>query len=207
MTVVAGSWWPQVREGELVGYLTDEERERLLRAMESSEVAAGEVILRKGDPSESLFLVESGEIEVFDEAMGEAMVLAGVGPGGVVGEVGFVDGSPRTHHVRSRTACRLRRLTRQRLLDLVKGDTPLFAKLTIALAEILARRFRLAVAELEPVRAFAASLREPMAHEGPAVSFDEIDEPLPAPASGEAGEVLKLVKAVARKARKRLAGV
>ena len=49
--------------------------------------------------------------------MGEDVVLATLGPGCVVGEVGFVDGQPRTHDVRARTACRLRRLTRERLLE------------------------------------------------------------------------------------------
>ena len=122
---------------------------------------AGDLVFQKGSPSRSLLLVEEGLLEVFDQAVGEEVVLAVVGPGGVVGEVGFVDGRPRTHHVRARGACRLRRLTRERLLDLVEGDPELFAKLTIALARLVAQRFRAAVDELEPVRAFAASLREP----------------------------------------------
>jgi CRP-like cAMP-binding protein len=189
----------------LVGYLTDEEQSRLLAAMEPQEVAAGAVVMRRGEASESLYLVESGEIEVYDATVGEEVALAVVGPGGVVGEVGFVDGRPRTHHVRARSDCRLRRLTRTRLLELAKDDVPLFARVTIALAELLAHRFRRAVAELEPVRAFAAALREPMEHQ-PGPAFDEIDEPLPAP-SPEPADALELVKAVARKAGRDLAGV
>jgi CRP-like cAMP-binding protein len=204
------SWWPAARSGDLVGYLSDAEHERLLAAMESRSVAAGELVLRKGDPSATLLIVEEGELEVLDESMGEGMSLARVGQGGVVGEVGFVDGRPRTHDVRARAACRLRSLSRQQLLELVQDDPMLFAKLMIALAELLASRFRLTVAELEPIRSFARSLADPLAFEAPlphepdaaepAAEFDEIDEPLPEAA-------LELIKSLARKAQGDLTGL
>lgn len=196
---MAGGWWPEARKGDLVAYLSDEEHERLLAAMESARAGAGDVILTKGSPARSLLLLVEGELEIVDEALGQSVVLASVGPGGVVGEVGFVDGQARTHHVRARTDCRLKRLTRERLLGLAHEDPALFAKLTIALAELLAARFRSMVRELEPLRAFAASLGEPMEHEGPA-SFDAIDEPLPESA-------LEMLREVGRLAGKDLAGV
>lgn len=192
-----------------MAYLSEAEHARLLAAMQSWSLAGGDMVLRKGDPSSSLILVEEGEIEVVEESLGERVVLAGMGPGGVVGEVGFVDGQPRTHDVRARSACRLRSLSRDRLLELAKDDATLFAKLTIALAELLARRFRVAVRELEPVRAFAASLHEPMEPMEPGepaepaeagAGFDEIDEPLPEAA-------LELIRDLARKSQKDLAGL
>jgi CRP-like cAMP-binding protein len=196
---VAGGWWPETRTGDLVNYLGEDELRRLLACTESASVAPGEPILRKGSPSRSLLIVEEGEVEIVEESSGE--VLACVGPGGVVGEVGFVDGQARTNDVRARNACKLRRLTRERLLELVKGDAPLFAKLTIALAELLAKRFRAAVAELEPVRAFASRLRDPAAAEaGEGSDFDEIDEPLPE-------EARELIRRVAGKAGDDVAGV
>jgi len=200
------SWWPVARRGDLVSYLTDHEHARLLTAMEPCTAAGGDLVFQKGSPSRSLLLVEEGMLEVFDQAVGADVILAVIGPGGVVGEVGFVDGQPRTHHVRAHGDCRLRRLTRERLLDLVKDDPQLFAKLTIALARLVAQRFRAAVDELEPVRAFAASLREPEElAEVAAEGFDEIDAPLPEadPAEPDADEAVKLIKDVARKGRKR----
>jgi CRP-like cAMP-binding protein len=196
---LATGWWPETRSGDLVGYLDGQEHDRLLAAMDAARAAAGDTILTKGGPSKSLLLVEQGELEIVDDAMGEKVVLATIGPGGVVGEVGFVDGRVRTHDVRARTDCRLRRLTRERLLELVKDDPALFAKITIALAELLARRFRGVVKELEPVRAFAATLSEPMEHEEP-VSYDEIDEPL-------SESAMELIRGIARKAGKDAAGV
>jgi len=89
----------------------------------------------------------------------------------------------------------------------VRGDAQLFAKITISLARLVAVRFRAAVDELGPVRAFAASLREPedALEEGAAAGFDEIDEPLPVddPSEPDPTEAARLLKDVARKSRKR----
>jgi CRP-like cAMP-binding protein len=198
------SWWPHTRTGDLVAYLTDDEHSRLLAAMQPCQAGEGDLVFQKGSPSQSLLLVEEGRLEVFEEAMGEDVVLADIGPGGVVGEVGFVDGQVRTHHVRARGDCRLRRLTRAGLLDLVRDDPELFAKLTIALARLVAQRFRASVEEMAPVRAFAASLREPEEVAAPA-SFDEIEAPLPTadPAEPDAQAAVELIKDVARKTRKK----
>jgi CRP-like cAMP-binding protein len=204
---VTHDWWPTLRAGEMISYLTDEEWGRLQSAMEACGATLGDVILKKGSPSRSLLLVEEGELEVFDESMGETVILGTVGAGGVVGEVGFVDGRVRTHGVRARTNCKLRRLPRESLLKLVQGDPTLFAKVTIALAELIAKRFRLAVEELEPVRAFAASLKEPMDLGGD-VPFDEIDSPLPESTIEEGStEAVQLLRNLARKARHDLARV
>jgi CRP-like cAMP-binding protein len=200
------SWWPTTRSGELVGYLTDDEHTRLRAAMEPCSAAEGDLVFQKGSPSRSLLLVEEGVLEVFDRAMGEDVVLASIPPGGVVGEVGFVDGQERTHDVRARGACRLRRLTREGLLELVKDDPQLFAKLTISLARLVAQRFRSAMEDLGPVRAFAASLREPEDVSGvPTAGYDEIDEPLPLedPQFQDAKHAVKVLKDVARQSRKR----
>jgi CRP-like cAMP-binding protein len=203
-------WWPRVREAELVAYLDDQEHQRLLAAAEIATVGAGEPILSKGSPSKSLLLVDEGEVDIVEESMGEDVVLATLGPGSVVGEVGFVDGEPRTHHVRARTACRLRRLTRDRLLELVKNDPTLFAKITIALAEILARRFRGAVAEFEPLRAFAATIGEPLSLERERTGeYDPIETALPEPPQEKDGDdpALELIREMAARARGRLTGV
>jgi CRP-like cAMP-binding protein len=209
------TWWPRTQSGDLVAYLTEHEMRRLLALMEACTARAGDVILHKGSPSRSLLLVEAGEVEVLDDAVGKALVLGRVGPGGVVGEVGFIDGKARTHHVRALVDCRLRRLAREGLLQLAKGDSDLFAKLTIALAQVVARRYRAAMEELEPVRSFAASLREPLPSENEAETgpFQEIDAPLPmdrtvnrgaaksaAPKDPEATHALELLKDVARRA-------
>ncbi len=221
---MAAVWWPEARAGELVAYLDDQEYQRLLSVTEIAEAGAGDFLLHKGSPSRSILLVEDGEIEIIDESMGDAVVLGRVGPGGVVGEVGFVDGAPRTHHVRAGTACRVRRLTRDALLALAQADPQLFTKVAIGLAELMARRFRTVLSELDPLRAFAATLGEPDesgieapaeeepdgeaaeasaggdgGDEGP-VQYDAIDDPL-------LDQAIDILRELARRPAKDLAGV
>jgi hypothetical protein len=100
---LAAVWWPEARTGDLVAYLDDQELARLIALTEVAEAGAGDFLLHKGSPSRSVLLVEDGQIEIIDETLGETIVLGRVGPGGVVGEVGFLDGQPRTHHVRAGT--------------------------------------------------------------------------------------------------------
>ena len=64
---MAGSWWPAARSGDLVAYLDDAEHARLLAAMDPSSAEAGELVLRKGDPSASLLIVEEGDDEQCDQ--------------------------------------------------------------------------------------------------------------------------------------------
>lgn len=158
MTV--GTWWPALRQGELVRYLTEEEYVRLLDDTVPVSAEPGDVIFFKGAPSTSLVIVVEGELEVFEESKGKVHVLGTVPAGSVVGEVGFMDSRPRTRHVRARTACDLRKITREGFQALLGADPMLFAKVMVSLSELLAGRYRSAVEELEPVRALAASLRE-----------------------------------------------
>jgi CRP-like cAMP-binding protein len=219
---VAAVWWPEARTGELVTYLDDQELARLIAVTEVAEAGAGDFLLHKGSPSRSLLLVEDGQIEIIDETLGETIVLGRVGPGGVVGEVGFLDGQPRTHHVRAGTACRVRRLTREGLLALAQADPQLFAKVSIALAGLVARRFRNALEELDPLRAFAASLGDPeeradavpeaspperkghaASADGPddgPIHYDEIEDPI-------LDQALDVLRELARRPGKDLAGV
>jgi CRP-like cAMP-binding protein len=208
-------WWPEARTGDLVTYLDDQEHARLLAVTEIAEAGAGDFLLHKGSPSRSILLVEEGEIEVVDESLGETVVLGRAGPGSVVGEVGFLDGQLRTHHVRASTACRVRRLTRDGLLALAAVEPLLFAKVSIALARLVTRRFRSALEELDPLRSFAASLGDPEDNaaagsteaareagdddEGP-IQYDEIDDPL-------LDQALDVLRELARHPGKDLAGV
>lgn len=197
-------WWPALREGDLVAYLTGEEHARLLAVTELCAAPAGELIFEKGSRSASLLLIEEGAVEVFDRSMGQEVTLAIVGPGGVVGEVGFVDGQARTHNVRTREACRMRRLTRAALLGLVSSDPVLFAKLALSLSRLLAHRLRAAVEELEPVRAFSATLHEPIDLRDAAPGYDEIEEPLPeADPDLDPQEAVRVMRDVARKSRRK----
>ena len=59
--------------------------------------ATGEVIMRQGDASDALYVITSGRVRVErDQATETPLVLAELEPGDVIGEMGLLDGGPRS---------------------------------------------------------------------------------------------------------------
>lgn len=77
--------------------LSSDERERLLAAMRAEQYPADTTIFRYGDPSDSMFIVTSGRVEIFvRDPIGEKIVVATVGPGELFGELSLLDGGTRS---------------------------------------------------------------------------------------------------------------
>ncbi|HEV7490974.1 MAG TPA: cyclic nucleotide-binding domain-containing protein, partial [Rhodanobacteraceae bacterium] len=84
-------------EVELFEHLSDEERVRLAGFIDELSLSAGETLFNAGEPGESLYVVRSGEIELFiKDTAGQRIPLAMVGIGEVFGELALLDRSPRT---------------------------------------------------------------------------------------------------------------
>lgn len=74
----------------------------LLRRFTSHDVGAGTDIIREGDPARGLFVVLSGEVEVFKvKAGGAELPLATLRAGDVFGEMSLIRGEPTTATVRA----------------------------------------------------------------------------------------------------------
>ncbi len=59
--------------------------------------AAGDVLMRQGDASDALHVITRGRVRVERDQAGETpLVLADLGPGDVIGEMGLLDGGPRS---------------------------------------------------------------------------------------------------------------
>jgi CRP-like cAMP-binding protein len=82
--------------------------------MERLEVAPGTVLVRQGEGGDALFVIESGEAEVWSRsAAGEPTRIAALGPGEFFGEIALVTGGERIAHVIAVTAMRLVSLSRE----------------------------------------------------------------------------------------------
>lgn len=82
-------------EWELLGSLDDEERRRVLAAARRRGYGRGEVVVREGDPSDSLHLVASGRLGVrVSTSNGDNATLNILGPGDYFGELSLIDGRP-----------------------------------------------------------------------------------------------------------------
>ncbi len=56
----------------------------------------GEIIIREGEKSRSVFLILRGTVSVITEIGGNDLIIAKLGPGDIFGEMAFITGHPRT---------------------------------------------------------------------------------------------------------------
>jgi len=61
----------------------------------------GEVVIKQGEPGDSLFVISEGQVEVIREGQA-AKVLAVLGPGDIFGEMSLLTGSPRSATIRAK---------------------------------------------------------------------------------------------------------
>jgi CRP/FNR family cyclic AMP-dependent transcriptional regulator len=86
----------------------------LLAAMTRQQVPAQEMIFWIGDPAGPLFVVDSGRVVITaPDDRGNHMTLETLGPGGVFGEISFLDGGPRSATARALTDVTLLMLPRE----------------------------------------------------------------------------------------------
>jgi CRP-like cAMP-binding protein/cytochrome P450 len=95
-----------VREGlsTALWQITPEQREAVFADLRHQTFAAGETIFRQGDAPDRFYVVQRGEVDVVLDAVGAVpRVLARLGPGEPFGEIGLLQGVPRTATVRAST--------------------------------------------------------------------------------------------------------
>lgn len=78
-------------------HLDEDDRASLAEVVDEIEVSAGKTLFEAGDPGDSLFIVVSGEIELFiKDTAGQKIVLHIAQPGDMFGELAMLDSGPRT---------------------------------------------------------------------------------------------------------------
>ena len=77
--------------------LTEDDRTELGKVIDELKVPAGQTLFQAGDPGDSLFIIQSGEIELFiKDTAGQKIVLATPSAGDMFGELAMLDYGPRT---------------------------------------------------------------------------------------------------------------
>ena len=73
---------------------------------------SGKIILKEGDPGDSVFFIKSGRAKVISHIMGKEIELATLSPGDVFGEIAFLTGRPRTASVIALDELKVREFTK-----------------------------------------------------------------------------------------------
>jgi len=119
-----------------------EARAAIAGACESVLVPAGTVVIVEGTEADALYLVEEGRLAVVRSSQnGEDHVLAHLEAGEFAGEMGFLDGAPRSASVRAETDARLTRIGAEALRAQEGGESAL-AELRGALGAAVVARMR-----------------------------------------------------------------
>ena len=122
-------------------------RLELAEQLEPVHVAAGDVVLRQGDPGDGLFLVVSGRLRVSVAADGTERVLHDLGRGAIVGEIALLSKRPRSATVRAVRDSDLMVLRVSSLDALVERSPALLAEMAQLLVDRLLTRDRLVAME------------------------------------------------------------
>src|SRR5215204_3053019 len=80
--------------------MDEEERSTLASNLDLVKYSAGEMIFQYGEPGGALYIIRSGEVEVFiKDNTGNRLILETSGPGDYFGELSLMDEGPRTASV------------------------------------------------------------------------------------------------------------
>ena len=127
----------------LFRYFSDDERRRIEKIGEVKTVRARTYLIRAKESDSTLFTVEEGHLDIVATRDGREIVLATVGPGDVLGEVSFIDDSPRTVSVRAgEENAVVRAWDKKALSEALAFEPEMMAKFAVAMCELLVERLR-----------------------------------------------------------------
>jgi CRP-like cAMP-binding protein/anti-anti-sigma regulatory factor len=128
----------------LLSGLAPDELTAVLLLCEQREVDMGSELFHKGAAADGIWLLESGSVSILagGDNDGAASRLATFGPGQFVGEMGYIDGKPRSATARADTPVRAMLLDKQALEALIEQRPKAVLKITSNIARELSLRVR-----------------------------------------------------------------
>lgn len=140
------------RSSELFQGLTPEEIREIIHVADYVELEADEALFEQGEPSEALYVIASGRLEVRARTpIGEEVVLAELESGAVVGEMSIIGGGERSASVEALTPAELYSVSRDAFDTLRRQDRPAAYKIILRLTKVLGDRRRRADARIRDV--------------------------------------------------------
>jgi len=110
----------------------------------SVAVRRGEFFFREGQPGDSMFVLESGAVEVTRRGPGGEIALSRLAAGNSFGEMALIDLGPRSASVRAVEDCSGFEMSAANLFAVYERDLEQFALIQMNTARELSRRLRLA---------------------------------------------------------------
>jgi len=131
-------------EVELFQLLDETELAELALVIDSHSVSAGDVIFHAGDLGDALYIVRSGEVELYvKDTTGQKIVLTSIARNELFGELSMLDSRPRSATARALVDSELLLLDRDDLLLLFKKQPDSALNMLAAMSSMLRKVDRL----------------------------------------------------------------
>jgi small-conductance mechanosensitive channel/CRP-like cAMP-binding protein len=148
-----------IEQAALFSRLTHDQRQKLVDASGERRYAPGETIVKEGDRSSSMFLIERGSVLVsIQGATGESRDLTVLRAGAAFGEISLLTGDPRTATVRAVSETTLVEIEKGSLAPILREHPQLVAELEATMEE----RLRHAAGQYDASREEAGKAEEPV---------------------------------------------
>src|SRR6185312_8082090 len=122
--------------------------------------APGEILMTKGESSDSAYVILEGEVEVLGETSGGEFVVAVVGCNALIGEMSLILNGPRVATVRAKDAVRALRISADVFLRLLCENPSCSLHVMRMLSTRLAKTLRTLEALTEKLEAQPGSGRD-----------------------------------------------
>jgi CRP/FNR family cyclic AMP-dependent transcriptional regulator len=131
--------------------LEEVELRQALNRTVPQDFPAGAVIIREGEPGNSLFIMQAGEVEITkqltlvldeDTPKERVMIRLKAENGVYFGEMALLENETRSATVTALTDCALLELHQKDFLDLIERNPVMGVKLLLRLAQVLSRHLR-----------------------------------------------------------------
>lgn len=123
--------------------MSSEERQEVITLMERRTYPEGQTILREGRSIQILWVIREGRCRVVKTTQqGTEQELAVLEPGGIFGEMSFVEPGPHSASVQTLTPVEVLRLTRGQYDELGESGSTAAPKIAINIGRVLAQRLR-----------------------------------------------------------------
>ena len=103
--------------------------------MKQREYNAGDIILKEGDPSDVVYKIVSGDVEVFKEQDGQTILLGVMKAGEFLGEMGVVDDEPRSASARAKNQVSMIIYEEEEFFRLISRDGSTAERMILRLCE------------------------------------------------------------------------
>ena len=127
---------------DFLNSFTSEQKQRFLDGAARIELDRGDFVMRRGEPGGDVYLVHDGTLEVLDSRVQPEVIVSSMENGAILGEMAFIDDSPRSLDIRASRPSILLRWSQDDLRALLVRDTELAAVFYKAVCEVASGRIR-----------------------------------------------------------------